>query len=127
MNDITARLVPVEDIISLSLSSSLDEEQQAGLVAMRLRAFADPTRVRILRALIMSKKKVSVIGLSRLLGIAQSCISRHLKHLVFAGFLGCIEVKGKNIHYYYAKLDAIRQALDDFLGHIGAALVMEAG
>jgi len=121
INNGALRLMP--DIVSLSACSTLDEVQQASLIALRVKALSDPSRLRILRVLAAAAEQtVSVGRLTELLNtVEQSMISRHIRLLVHAGFLELTvsRIKGKVEHFYHVKLFAIRAALGELLSYIG--------
>src|SRR5581483_9788183 len=94
------RLVP--DIIPVSLS----EDQRAALLAKRMHALSDPTRLRVLRILVEAPENtVNVRRLVALIGeVTQGTVSRHIQTLVHAGFLCCAEAREKArgvCHYYF--------------------------
>ncbi|OJU62072.1 MAG: hypothetical protein BGO01_16850 [Armatimonadetes bacterium 55-13] len=65
--------------------------------AMRLKAIADPVRVRILFAL--TKEHLCVCELSTLLGLSMPAVSHHLRLLAMSGLLG-VKKEGKFACYY---------------------------
>lgn len=114
------RLVP--DIISLSTAVQLDDEQRAALIAKRFEALSHPTRLRALRILAAAPEQtVNINALVDMLASAtQGTVSRHVQCLVFAGFLECVESRGRGIdvrHYYRVKKQAISDALTDLLSY----------
>jgi DNA-binding transcriptional ArsR family regulator len=113
------RLVP--DIISLTTSAQLDDEQRAALLAKRLEALSHPTRLQVLRVLAASSEsKIGVNALVRLIGVAtQGTVSRHIQTLVLAGFLQCEEAREARgiYHYYSVRRQAIAEALEELLSY----------
>ena len=61
------------------MSSSVLDEHSAAHVAELFRAFSDPSRVRIMSALLSGEKNVNT--LADLVGISQSAVSHHMRGL----------------------------------------------
>jgi DNA-binding transcriptional ArsR family regulator len=100
------------------------ERHQAALLARRLRALANPVRLRALRILFAAAEQtVSVNRLTELLAtVAQSRVSVHIKALVRAGFLegAYSSIRGTTERFYHVNLRAIQEALSEILCYIGA-------
>jgi ArsR family transcriptional regulator len=88
-------------------------DTDAGELADRFSALADPSRLRLL-SLISQRGEVCACELVEPLGLAQPTISHHLKVLYETGLLGR-ERRGRWIHYWVDQntVDSLRQALAD--------------
>lgn len=75
------------------------------LVAARFKAFAEPTRLRILHALRDGARTVG--ELVEATGLGQANLSRHLQHLLALGFVARRK-RGLYAHYTLADRDVLR-------------------
>ena len=73
-------------------------------VAVRLKAVADPTRLRLL-SLLLSQDEVCVCDLAPPVGLTEATVSHHLAQLRKAGLIEG-ERRGMNV-YYRARRDAL--------------------
>ena len=88
-------------------------EEDASRQASRLKALANPIRLRILSLLNRYEGNVCVLEIVRIFPLEQPTISHHLRILRQAGFLGC--QKHGHWTYYYVKhenLERICKALE---------------
>ncbi|RSM90740.1 ArsR/SmtB family transcription factor [Kibdelosporangium aridum] len=93
----------------------MPSEEQVHLAAETFRLLADPTRIRVLWALLQGES--SVACLAELAGAAPTAVSQHLAKLRLAGL-----VKGRRegtFVYYSAANDHVRGLLDQALFHAG--------
>jgi ArsR family transcriptional regulator len=88
------------------LAADLEESAAAGLAAV-FAALGDPTRVRIVSALLRAGDACCVCDLEPELGLSQSTVSYHLKRLIDVGLLER-EKRGTFSFYRLAP-----QAIDD--------------
>ncbi|GAA2083636.1 ArsR/SmtB family transcription factor [Actinomadura alba] len=91
----------------------MPNEEQVHLAAESFRLLADPTRMKILWALLQGES--SVACLADLVGAAPTAVSQHLAKLRLAGL-----VKGRreaNFVYYSAANVHVRRLLDEALFH----------
>ena len=92
---------------------SMPNEEQAHLAAESFRMLADPTRIKILWALLQGES--SVACLAELVGAAPTAVSQHLAKLRLSGL-----VKGRRegTFVYYSAADVhVRNLLDEALFH----------
>lgn len=89
----------------------LDPDDAARL-ADRLKAIADPTRLRLL-SLVLAADSACICDLTGPVGVSQPTVSHHMKVLVEAGLLDR-ERRGRWVHYSVRR-DAFRE-LADLLG-----------
>jgi DNA-binding transcriptional ArsR family regulator len=92
-------------------------DEQVHLAAESFRLLADPTRIKVLWALLQGES--SVACLAELSGAAPAAVSQHLAKLRLAGL-----VKGRRegtFVYYSAANQHVRQLLDHALFHADAA------
>lgn len=92
---------------------SMPNEEQANLAAESFQMLADPTRVKILWALLQGES--SVACLAELVGAAPTAVSQHLAKLRLSGL-----VKGRRqgTFVYYSAADVhVRNLLDEALFH----------
>jgi DNA-binding transcriptional ArsR family regulator len=92
---------------------SMPNEEQAHLAAESFRMLADPTRVKILWALLQGES--SVACLAELVNAAPTAVSQHLAKLRLSGL-----VKGRRegTFVYYSAADVhVRNLLDEALFH----------
>ncbi len=80
--------------------------EQAHLAAETFRMLADPTRIRILWALLQGESSVS--GLATLAGVSQTSVSQHLAKLRLAGL---VHGRREGTFVYYTAADAHVHAL----------------
>ncbi|MGC4939953.1 ArsR/SmtB family transcription factor [Kribbella sp. DT2] len=91
----------------------MPNEEQVHLAAESLRLLADPTRIKVLWALLQGES--SVACLAELAGAAPAAVSQHLAKLRLAGL-----VKGRRegtFVYYSAADDHVKGLLDQALFH----------
>lgn len=78
----------IEDFCCPPMTGSILDEEQARLLASRIKALADPIRLRLVSLLACSESgEVCACDLPQLLGRKQPTISHHLKLLAEAGFV----------------------------------------
>lgn len=89
-----------------SISQGIISDKDALDLSLRLKALADPIRIKII-AFVLSKKDIGVrnIDLVAYLDLSDATISHHLKQLSKAGFL-ISERKGTSI-YYWPRLESL--------------------
>jgi DNA-binding transcriptional ArsR family regulator len=80
-------------------------EADALEVALRLKALADPVRVRLM-SLLLAGDEVCTCDLSPALGVTEATVSHHLTVLKRAGLVGEGERRGMNV-YYRARRDSL--------------------
>ena len=91
----------------------MPSEEQVHLAAESFRLLADPTRIRVLWALLQGES--SVACLAELAGVAPTAVSQHLAKLRLAGL-----VKGRRegtFVYYSAANEHVQRLLDQALFH----------
>ncbi|HVT22807.1 MAG TPA: Rv2640c family ArsR-like transcriptional regulator [Mycobacteriales bacterium] len=74
-------------------------------VALRLKALADPVRVRMM-SLLLAEDEVCTCDLSPALGVTEATVSHHLSVLKKAGLISDGERRGMNV-YYRARRDSL--------------------
>lgn len=74
-------------------------------VALRLKALADPVRVRLM-SLLLAEDEVCTCELAPALGVSEPTVSHHLSVLKRAGLVGPGERRGMNV-YYRARREAL--------------------
>jgi DNA-binding transcriptional ArsR family regulator len=67
-------------------------------VAVRLKAIADPVRVRLL-SLLLAADEVCTCDLAPAVGLTEATVSHHLTVLKKAGLIGAGERRGMNVFY----------------------------
>jgi ArsR family transcriptional regulator len=82
----------------LAISSTPLSEQDAQKQARIIKALADPTRLRLVRLLALSKGNLTVLALTEELDVAQSTVSHHLLILLNAGIVESRKVL-RNAYY----------------------------
>ncbi|MDQ3152253.1 MAG: metalloregulator ArsR/SmtB family transcription factor [Actinomycetota bacterium] len=90
-----------------------DDDEQRALAAESFRLLADPTRIKILWALLQGES--SVACLAELVGAAPTAVSRHLAKLRLAGL-----VRGRRegtFVFYSAADEHVRELLAEALRH----------
>ncbi len=96
------------------VQSKLVDEKELNRVADLFKAFADPTRVKILQAL--SIAELCVCDISAIVGISQSAISHQLRFLRISRLVKSRK-DGKMV-YYSLDDDHVRLLLDQGLLHV---------
>jgi DNA-binding transcriptional ArsR family regulator len=88
-------------------------EQDALEVALRLKALADPVRVRLL-SLLLSADEVCTCDLAPAVGVTEATVSHHLSVLKRAGLVTSGERRGMNVFYRARResLAALGRVLD---------------
>lgn len=86
------QLLPLADSASAVCCAPLTREtiaaDQADLLARKLKALADPTRLRLISMVAASEgEEACVCDLNEPIGLSQPTVSHHLKILMEAGFL----------------------------------------
>lgn len=108
-----ARASLSEGTLCCSLSGSPLDAEHAEHMAVKLKALADPTRLRLLsRIAAQGCDAVCACDLLDELGISQPTVSHHLKKLVDAGLL-TREQRGRWAHY-----TVVREAFADLSGFL---------
>src|SRR4051794_11740651 len=74
------------------------DEQAALQVAVRLKALADPVRVRLL-SLLLAADEVCTCDLAPAVGLTEATVSHHLGVLKRAGIVDDGERRGMNVYY----------------------------
>ncbi len=90
------------------------DDKAALEVALRLKALADPVRVKLMSLLLTSSSGAETTGdLAASVGLAQSTVSHHLGQLRDAGFIES-ERRGMSVHHHPRRdgLAALCVALD---------------
>ncbi|WP_029290373.1 winged helix-turn-helix domain-containing protein [Cellulomonas sp. HZM] len=109
-------VVQTDRCCASSVTPALNEASSVELAA-RLKALADPTRLRLLSIIASHENaEACVCDLTEPVGLSQPTVSHHLKLLVDAGFL--IREK-RGVWAYYALTS---DALDDTTASLRAAL-----
>jgi DNA-binding transcriptional ArsR family regulator len=91
----------------------MPNEEQVHLAAEGFRLLADPTRIKILWALLQGES--SVTCLAELVGAAPTAVSQHLAKLRLAGL---VRGRREGTFMYYSAADAhVRHLLDEALFH----------
>jgi ArsR family transcriptional regulator, arsenate/arsenite/antimonite-responsive transcriptional repressor len=67
-------------------------------VALRLKALADPVRVRLL-SLLLAEDEVCTCDLAPSVGVTEATVSHHLSVLKKAGLINAGERRGMNVYY----------------------------
>src|SRR4029079_7502613 len=88
----TTTLLPVVDVTDAACCTPLTKEaidaERAQDLAQKLKALADPTRLRLISIVAASEgEEACVCDLTEPVGLSQPTVSHHLKILVDAGFL----------------------------------------
>lgn len=112
----TIELLPLAgevDACCAPLTRETIQAEQAVLLAQRLKALADPTRLRLVSIVAASEgQEACVCDLTDPVGLSQPTVSHHLKLLVDAGFLS--RTKRGTWSYYRlvpGSLDAVADLL----------------
>lgn len=112
------KALPVLDVSTpiccAPVSAAPLSDDEALQVALRLKALADPVRIKLVSILLTADAgEVCTCDLATGVGLAESTVSHHLGHLRRAGMVEA-ERRGMNV-YYRARgdsLDALRLVLD---------------
>jgi DNA-binding transcriptional ArsR family regulator len=82
-------------------------------VALRLKALADPVRVRLL-SLLLAAEEVCTCDLAPALGVTEATVSHHLSVLKRAGLISDGDRRGMNVYYRARResLDALCRVID---------------
>jgi DNA-binding transcriptional ArsR family regulator len=94
-----------EPICCAPVAAAPMSEADALEVALRLKALADPMRVRLM-SLLLAHDEVCTCELSPALGVTEATVSHHLSVLRKAGLIADGERRGLNV-YYRARRDAL--------------------
>lgn len=88
-------------------------EADALAVALRLKALADPVRVRLM-SLLLAADAICTCDLAPALGVTEATVSHHLAVLKKAGLVGDGERRGVNVFYRVRResLGALCRVLD---------------
>jgi ArsR family transcriptional regulator len=81
------------------------DEAAALEVALRLKALADPVRIRLM-SLLLAADEVCTCELAPSVGVTEATVSHHLSVLKKAGLVSDGERRGMNV-YYRARRDAL--------------------
>lgn len=73
-------------------------EDDALEVALRLKALADPVRVRLM-SLLLAADEVCTCGLAPTVGLTEATVSHHLSALKKAGLISDGQRRGMNVYY----------------------------
>ena len=96
------KALPVLDVSApiccASVASAPMDEQTALEVALRLKALADPVRVRLM-SLLLSQDEVCTCDLAPAVGLTDGTVSHHLTVLRKAGLINDGERRGMNVYY----------------------------
>ncbi len=93
-------------------------EQDALALALRLKALADPTRLRLLAYILdQSAQEACTCDLAPLVGLTDATVSHHLKKLETAGL---VTKERRGMSVYYSVVPPAVQAIADAL-HLGRA------
>ena len=74
-------------------------------IALRLKALADPVRVRLM-SLLLASEEMCTCDLAPAVGVTEATVSHHLSVLRKAGLIGDGERRGMNV-YYRARRDSL--------------------
>ncbi len=106
--------IPPTELCCPPLTGAVLDEAEAGVLAARLKALADPVRIRLVSLVACATEgEVCACDLPELLGKSQPTISHHLKQLVDAGIF-TREQRGK-----WAWFALRAEALDDIRFALG--------
>lgn len=99
------------------LSSASLNDADALEIALRLKALADPVRIRVMSVLLTAESgEVCTCDLAPAVGVAESTASHHLGQLRKAGMVDSVR-RGMNVYHSARResLDALRAVLDPSL------------
>lgn len=89
------------------------DDEHAQIAASTFRMLADPTRVKLLWALLQEESSVN--ALAEAVGASPAAVSQHLAKLRLAGF---VESRREGTYAYYRASDAhVRRLLQETLSH----------
>jgi ArsR family transcriptional regulator, arsenate/arsenite/antimonite-responsive transcriptional repressor len=94
-----------EPICCTPVAAAPMSEDDALEVAVRLKAIADPVRVRLL-SLLLASDEVCNCDLAPAVGLTEATVSHHLSVLKKAGLISDGERRGMNV-YYRARREAL--------------------
>ncbi len=98
--------VPSADVCCTPLTSAPLSAQEAAELAVRLKAIADPVRLRLLSIILASEGlQACTCDLTGPLGLSQPTVSHHLKRLAAAGLI--VGERRGTWTYYRAVPDAL--------------------
>jgi ArsR family transcriptional regulator len=88
-------------------------EDAALEVALRLKALADPVRVRLM-SLLLAQDEVCTCEMSPAVGVTEATVSHHLSVLKKAGLINDGERRGMNVYYRARResLEALVRVMD---------------
>lgn len=96
------KTLPVIDtsapICCMPVAAAAMDEGAALEVAVRLKALADPARVRLM-SLLLSRDEVCTCDLAPAVGLTEGTVSHHLSVLRKAGLISEGERRGMNVYY----------------------------
>jgi len=108
-HDLVPKTLPVIDttapICCSPVASAPMSEADALEVALRLKALADPVRVRLM-SLLLAADDVCTCDLAPAVGLTEATVSHHLSALKKAGLISDGERRGMNV-YYRARRDSL--------------------
>ena len=108
----------IEPLCCSPMTGTVLDEDQASQLAARLKALADPIRLRLVSVLACSQNgEICACDLPQILGRKQPTISHHLKLLVEAGIIDR-EQRGK-----WAWFQLRPQALDEVRAALGGEVI----
>ena len=87
-----------EPICCAPVAAAPMDEATALEVALRLKALADPVRVRLM-SLLLASDEVCTCDLAPAVGITEATVSHHLSVLKKAGLISEGERRGMNVYY----------------------------
>jgi ArsR family transcriptional regulator, arsenate/arsenite/antimonite-responsive transcriptional repressor len=103
------KALPVIDttapICCTPLAAAPMTEHEALEVAVRLKAIADPVRVRLM-SLLLARDEVCTCDLAPAVSVTEATVSHHLSVLKKAGLISNGERRGMNV-YYHARREAL--------------------
>lgn len=96
------KALPVLDVTTpvrcAPLAAGAMEEEAALEVALRLKALADPVRVRLMSLVLASRDGACTCDLAPAVGVTEATVSHHLKQLRGAGLVEGTR-RGTNVYY----------------------------
>jgi ArsR family transcriptional regulator, arsenate/arsenite/antimonite-responsive transcriptional repressor len=107
--DLMPKTLPVIDtsapICCTPVAAAPMAAEEALEVALRLKALADPVRVRLM-SLLLAADEVCTCDLAPAVGLTEATVSHHLSVLKRAGLISDGERRGMNV-YYRVRRDAL--------------------
>lgn len=94
-----------EPVCCAPVAAEPADEAAALAVAMRLKALADPVRVKLMSLLFTAERPGTTGSLATAVGLSESTVSHHLGQLRTAGFIAS-ERQGMSVHHT-ARHDAL--------------------